>query len=203
MSKRKLVEIGEIFGNYIVIDNDIELSKDYKVKYHVKCSCGKIEFVRGYFLRKGRQICCKSCRSKINYQNAINTNKKIGFIKYGHSGVGDITKSVYGVIKRNAKRRNFIWSKELTIEYLWNLYLQQNKKCALSGLDIYFTDKRIGGNINYQFMNASLDRIDSSIGYTKDNIQWVHKDVNMMKLNHSEKYFIDLCKKISEYNKIS
>lgn len=46
-----------------------------------------------------------------------------------------------------------------------------------------------------------LDRIDSSKGYIEGNVQWVHKDVNMMKQNYSQKYFIEMCKKIYETNK--
>jgi len=44
---------------------------------------------------------------------------------------------------------------------------------------------------------ASIDRKNSDLGYTKENIQWVHKDVNYMKMNLSEKYFIKLCKLIA------
>jgi len=50
--------------------------------------------------------------------------------------------------------------------------------------------------------NASLDRIDSSIGYVNDNVQWVHKDINMMKRIYTQEYFIYLCKLVSENNNI-
>jgi hypothetical protein len=46
---------------------------------------------------------------------------------------------------------------------------------------------------------ASLDRIDSSRGYTADNIQWVHKHVNLMKRSFNEEYFINTCKQIVTY----
>ena len=201
MSKKILINVNDKFGEYIVIDDTTVTTKDFKLKYHVKCSCGKIEYVRGYFLRSGRQKCCKSCRSKINYNNALLNDKKVGFIKYGHQGVGEITKMVYTHYKVGALKRNLIWDDNITIEYLWNLYNKQNKKCALSGLDIKFSEKRIKGNIDYKNMTASLDRIDSNIGYLIDNIQWVHKDINLMKNNLNEKYFIDLCNKICEFNK--
>jgi len=44
---------------------------------------------------------------------------------------------------------------------------------------------------------ASLDRIDSSKGYVKGNLQWVHKDINMMKNHYNQKYFIEICKKVA------
>jgi len=199
--KRITVDVGTIFGDYIVIDNEIELSVDDKVKYHVKCKCGKVEFVRGYFLRIGRQSCCKSCRCKINYQNALDTNKKVGFIKLTHSGIGDLTRTFYSTIKRNARRRNIVWGDELTIEFLWNLFINQNKKCAISGLDIILSDRRINNQVDYHHMTASLDRIDSKIGYVKYNVQWVHKDVNTMKFDYSQEYFIKMCKLIAKNNK--
>lgn len=33
-------------------------------------------------------------------------------------------------------------------------------------------------------------------GYTRDNIQWVHKFVNLAKRNLSQDQFIDLCKEV-------
>jgi hypothetical protein len=44
---------------------------------------------------------------------------------------------------------------------------------------------------------ASLDRINSDEGYIKGNVQWVHKDINIMKNIYSSKYFIEMCKKVA------
>lgn len=86
------------------------------------------------------------------------------------------------------------------IEYGWQLYLEQGGRCALSGIPIYFTlpgaqqsahQKQFGAN------TASLDRINSSGNYTEGNVQWVHKNVNAMKLAYDQNYFIDMCKSIS------
>ena len=41
--------------------------------------------------------------------------------------------------------------------------------------------------------------IDSSKGYIKDNVQWVHKDVNFMKQSLPQEKFIDYCRKISNF----
>jgi len=191
MSKRKHFPIvGTRFGEFTVIDEELVKSKDAKILYHVKCSCGKEQFVRAYFLEVGRQTCCKECRSKINYEKAIKNGTSIGFIKLHHEGIGNFTKTAYNHFKRNAKRRDIEWSKDLTLEFLYNLLLNQNRKCALSGVDIDLTEFRKGSNVNFEFMTASLDRIDSSKDYNPTNVQWVHKDVNRMKWALDQDYFI-------------
>ncbi len=43
---------------------------------------------------------------------------------------------------------------------------------------------------------ASLDRIDSRLGYEPGNIQWVHKDVNQMKWHLSNDRFIEVCRAV-------
>jgi hypothetical protein len=80
----------------------------------------------------------------------------------------------------------------ITKEYAWNLFLEQNKKCALSGLNLILSTKTNG--------TASLDRIDSSKGYIYGNVQWVHKHVNYMKNKFSQEYFIEMCKLITNKN---
>ena len=55
----------------------------------------------------------------------------------------------------------------------------------------------------YQGGTASLDRIDSKKGYTIDNIQWVHKDVNKMKMDLQEEDFFRIVKEIYEYKQLN
>jgi hypothetical protein len=83
---------------------------------------------------------------------------------------------------------------EITIKQAWELFEAQNRRCSLTGLPLYF-----GGRNG---TTASLDRIDSSLGYLISNVQWIHKDVNRMKNHFDQDYFIDICKRIafcSEY----
>jgi hypothetical protein len=47
--------------------------------------------------------------------------------------------------------------------------------------------------MSYGIDNASLDRIDSSKGYAKDNIQWVHTMVNMSKNRYNQQKFVEMC----------
>ena len=108
-------------------------------------------------------------------------------------GIGDMSKSYYNTVVKNAKQRGLVF--KLTMQQIWDLYIKQDKKCALTGEIIIFPSK-----FSAHDGTASLDRRDSSKGYTLDNVQWVHKVVNFMKQQFSEKEFIEWCNKISKYN---
>jgi hypothetical protein len=72
-------------------------------------------------------------------------------------------------------------------KYLCNLYLKQNGFCALSGVALNED-------------NLSVDRIDSSKGYIRGNVQWVDVYVNKMKSDLLQDHFIKLCKLIAKIN---
>lgn len=90
----------------------------------------------------------------------------------------------------NAKQRGFEFA--VTKTDILNLWEKQGKKCALSGLDIGWA--RIGRR-----HTISLDRIDNARGYTRDNVQLLHKDINMMKHAFLQVYFVNLCRMIAKY----
>jgi hypothetical protein len=73
--------------------------------------------------------------------------------------------------------------------------LKQNKKCAYTNIDLYFT--KFNTNFN-RYTNASIDRIDSSKPYTLENIQWVDKKINIMKSSYKSEEFIKLCCLVSK-----
>ena len=120
-------------------------------------------------------------------------------ISLGHKhphwkGCGKLSSTHFIGIQGKAKRKNIPFT--ITIQEVWDLFLKQNQKCAISGVDLQFAESKKTGEI----MTASLDRIDSSKGYILDNVQWVHKDVNKMKNTTSQSEFINWCKIIANYN---
>ena len=78
--------------------------------------------------------------------------------------------------------------------YLISLFESQNGKCAISGVEISLST---GWNIK---CTASIDRRDNNKGYIKDNIQWVHKDINKMKHAYTQEYFVNMCKQVAKNN---
>ena len=78
---------------------------------------------------------------------------------------------------------------KISKKYIEDLFYEQDGKCALTGLDLILAHAHTEKHLR----TASIDRIDSSLGYIKGNIQWVHKTVNKMKLNIKQDEFIDFC----------
>ena len=107
------------------------------------------------------------------------------------TGYKEICGKHFARIKTGAIKRKIEFN--INIKQIWELYLKQDKKCAISGLPIYFI-------INGTGSTASLDRIDSSKGYIEGNLQWVHKDINRMKQEFSQEYFINICNIIANFN---
>lgn len=87
---------------------------------------------------------------------------------------------------------------EVTKEYIYELYLNQNKRCALCGIEISLPKSYF--EISCGNFTASLDRIDSSKGYIEGNLQWVHKKINIMKQAMPDNEFIIWCKMIANHN---
>jgi hypothetical protein len=92
----------------------------------------------------------------------------------------------YNKFRKSANNRKILWDLNLK-EFLFSF----NKKCSLTNWDI---------SMDYNNNTASLDRIDSSKGYTKDNIQWVHTMVNMSKNKYDNNKFIEMCKLVAINN---
>jgi hypothetical protein len=115
-----------------------------------------------------------------------------------YKGYEELNGQYIGELKTKAKERNLNWSELLTPEYLWNLFVEQNKKCRLTKMDLVFQSDRDKSKGLKQ--TASLDRIDSLKGYEIGNLQWIHKDVNKMKNNLPQDRFIEICKMIAANN---
>jgi len=96
-------------------------------------------------------------------------------------------KYIFKDAKQHAKAKNREFT--ITIDDLFEVLLNQNNKCALSGVLFSLETK------------PSLDRIDSSKGYTKENIQFVLKEINIMKSNFDEYKFIELCTLVAGQSK--
>jgi hypothetical protein len=184
--RRKTKRWGDLSGktfDKLKVLKPVETDRNGHKRYLCECTCGKQKNVLAGHLQTGK---IRSCGCLLKRRGADHPN---------FNGYGEIHLSFYSAIKNSATQKNKSGRQELTfdvsIEYLWELFLLQERKCNLSGIEIEFGETNVGAK------TASLDRIDSSKGYVEGNVQWVHKDVNLMKRTYEQDYFIDLCSKIA------
>jgi hypothetical protein len=190
-------EIEKMYGRLTVI-NEIPrpVGKNYGSRW-VKCEC-----------QCGNQV--EIAVEKLMYSNVRSCgclNKRRGADSPFWRGCGEISADFLSTYRRNAKggkrenrtKKNF----DITLEYIWQLFVKQNRKCAISGVELSFDyqgDRMTWKHRETNKITASLDRIDSSKGYVEGNVQWVHKCINIMKNDMNDAEFITWCKIVAKNN---
>jgi hypothetical protein len=189
---KKIEIIGQKFGK---LTAQSEFTKNKHTYVISICDCGKQHSTEKYHLMKGHIDRCRSCQM---------TGKLRGSKHNKWTGCGEISGNWwYNHVVRSALADKSVAKnrkpKELsiTVEYAWNLFLQQERKCALTGIEIQFPTNCY--NDRKSDYTASLDRIDSSKGYIEGNVQWVHKHINMMKGKYEVEYFVEMCSKVTAF----
>jgi hypothetical protein len=175
-------------GMEVLSRDDIKIiggiGKTKKVRFwKIKCFCGNILSAHSNEITSNKRKSCGCIRTEKGWK--INRRSRKGYMEM-HGGY-------WRRIIEGAKTRGLDFL--VSIEYAWELFILQNKKCKLSGVDIGFGIEN--GESSLRDTTASLDRIDSSLGYIEGNIQWVHKKVNLMKQNLNEAEFKYFCRMIT------
>lgn len=170
-NQKTLITVGDRF-NCLVVEKEIK--KGSHRFYLCQCDCGK--------------------KTTVNKWNLIsNITKSCGCLyesKFTH--YGEISGTYWQHTVKSAKGRGIKF--DLTIEECWDLFVKQNRKCNLSGVELQFSKSD-----NRTVQTASLDRIKSDDYYHIGNVQWVHKDINRMKSDFEEEKFLDWANKIYNY----
>jgi hypothetical protein len=161
-----------------------EIRKNNRIYWKCKCDCGKIILrPEKTIINHDTQSCgCQHPRHKKSSEHPL------------WKGCGELNGQYFAQLRKGAENRNIKFN--ISIEEAWNVFLQQDGKCALTNLSLTFAGARDKAK-GIAIQTASLDRIDPNKPYIKDNIQWVHKDINKMKNNLSQERLIELAKLIS------
>jgi hypothetical protein len=171
--------------------------KRRKILVDVACpDCGKVRKRERRDLNRYSHY-CRSCIQSRKPQSTYST---------GRSAHNEETKKIYLAnpfdpenlkvlpseklrrIHKSAIGRGIAWT--LSAEFLDDLFLSQRGRCALSGLPLF---------LGYGEHSISIDRVDSSLGYSPGNVQLVVKEVNVMKHELSNEDFRHICRLVSMY----
>ena len=142
---------------------------------------------KNYKSREYKGTECKECQ-KIRKQKywrlreEFNLDLHFRYLLYGckQRVLGNTNKGKYKGIKFN-----------ITLKDLYKLYKKQNGLCVISGIEMTYI---VGGG--FKDKNISIDRIDNSKGYIKNNIQLVCSRINIMRGNLSYDELLGFCKNI-------
>lgn len=124
--------------------------------------------------------CCISCE-KIRGVKKFKTRQK--------KQTSSLENFLNSKIRESLQRKHL--ENELTLELLMDIYNKQNGKCFYSGRELQITRR------NLSIDSLSIDRIDSSRGYVKDNVVLCSSVANFMKQNYNLNVFLEVCKQIT------
>jgi len=173
---------------------------DYKVEKSRKCStCSK------NYIPSSNHLNCPSCRNELSKKlcpncGIVKIQKSSNFCKNCSSG-----QRLKGVQKKERDDKFYIseilrrvklrcrekskMSFNITIDYLIDLWYKQNKRCCYTNIELTLP---LYNRNNNKITTASLDRIDSSKGYIKGNVQFLSTAINYMKNDMSNEDTIKL-----------
>lgn len=148
--------------------------------------CKQTKNIRNFPYRKqyadNKEKRCKECNRKNNTERRSNASQD--------QVIQVLLKTASASAKKRlANKRIEAGVFDIKPDDIKELIAKQNNKCVYTGYELEWSY-----NNNYK---VSIDRIDSSKGYTKDNIQLVCFIVNQAKSDLSDDVFIDMCQKIS------
>lgn len=177
-----------------------KLTKLVIAVYEARCVCGKVQPVRMDDLRGRKSKMCYECsqkrkdsilvRKKAQIKRDFNNPPHAGRLGYWNDLLSDIPRRYAKELFQAAKSRGIQF--DLKSSDINDLWLKQNRRCALSGIELKFKDPD-------EYIAASIDRIDSSKGYTPDNIQIVSRKINKMKVDIPQERFFEMIKSILEH----
>lgn len=154
----------------------------------LKCNtCDKYKGIDGFRISSGKRTIsglqvlhsiCKKCETTRETSVRNSATPKLVFAQLLRSAKG--------------RRKEKIVGFDLTIEFLYEIWDIQKGNCFYTGIPMTLESN----NPN----KVSLDRIDSSRPYTKDNVVLTRYIINRMKQEFSIKDFISECNNVSRFN---
>lgn len=154
------------------------ITRSFRTSRKIKTNCvicnKELFYKQSHFKQIAKPTCSRKCSSKVHKIRYVGSgNPKSSKLTVFERIFSDRCKNLR--LRAEAKKIEF----NLTMIDLIDIYNKQNGKCFYSNLNMSLKKK---GGIQYDTM--SVDRIDSTKGYTKDNIVLCLNSINMFKAQH-------------------
>jgi len=172
MNKKLKLETGKRIGKWEIISQQTK-RKNNLTHWLCRCECGTEEYIPLNNLMNGSSTQCINCSTK-------QSGKK------RRKGYELISGDYWSQIKTKAKRKKLIF--EIRIEEAWDLFVKQNGKCELTNNKIELT----GYPYDKNKTTAILSLIKPELGFVKDNVMWIHKNVAKLKGDMDKDQFMEI-----------
>jgi len=172
--RNKRLDIGTKYNELTVVDFHHVGSRG-RSYYLFQCTCGKQKVILGIGVTSGNTKSCGCYRKRFNktlLPNDLAVKKHI-ILQY----------------KRHAKRRNLAF--DITEQEFIELILQPCHYCGTEPSN----NKKIKNHMN-GFLYSGIDRVDSSMGYNKENCVPCCEKCNRAKLVMSKEEFLSWIKAV-------
>ena len=175
--------------------------KNYKRKQEiVQCNYCGIQFEKDSSevkrnIQLGRKMfCSRECVGKHNTPTIL---------QYRNNDISKLNpsnrKDEFSLFRKHLRRiRDRDPNCNITLEDMLEVWNQQEGKCIYSKVDLQPSKYK---QANSQIYTLSVDRIDSSLGYIKGNIQFISIAMNHMKNNMTHQETLELIEILKNNNK--
>lgn len=163
---------------------------------NVEYNKDKSEHIRNTKLNR-ISYCSLSCAGRAENNNSrLATYPKFDLSPYRGNRADEYT--LFRRYLKSAKnRKNKIQNIDITLEDLKEVWEKQNGICPYSKINLLLAPTTFTIKFTENpFFYASLDRIDSSKGYTKDNIEFVSMGINFLKNHYSKEQVISFIQEL-------
>lgn len=189
ISDLKLIDLtGKIFGKLIVIRKHDKRTSHNRVIWECLCECGKSCLVSGDQLKRKDNVSSKPTRScgclRNNSHNKIDDRELVMWKKLYNSTI----------IYRSKGHGN---KSDITFEKFLDLSKSECHYCGIKNSS-YYKDKCQSSDFILYY--NGLDRIDSRLGYSADNVVSCCKYCNCAKNVMSKDEFLDFISRVYRYN---
>lgn len=177
-------------------ENLNENPKKEGTKYCTQCekNLNVTEFNKDKFSKDGYQTVCKF-HQLLRWKTSA--SKIEGFLK-------KLIVDAIGRCKSKSKFERGL-TVEINYEFILKLYLKQERRCEITQKLMTYNKLNDRNDESLHIMNPdniSLDRIDSSKGYTRDNVRLICASVNKIKWTMSDEKLKVMCFNVITTNKL-
>jgi len=169
------------FSNYVELSCSVcgKIFQKPKAEYNRRLRLGKTDFA-----------CSLSCGAVLSNKNFPRPGNSKNISPGSEVDIYSSFRWFTARIRARTRLKGFSDIDEVYLKILWE---QQEGLCPLSGKRIFLPRTTQGFEDNRSPYNASLDRIDSNLGYIKGNVRFVSFIANCAKAGWEDQVVLEFC----------